>query len=160
MLPILARLISSTNSLTSLTAIPNPSWLLEGTSIWSCPPLKTDKLCSRILPQGKSHPKLLHFINVLDPDNSLTHGGLNTPLLTNSHSTLVAHKMYSRLEHFFISAPLIPYVTESDISPITWSDHAPIMLDLTLSQTYTSSCHWSMTTFYNVRFHAINWQQA
>lgn len=33
-----------------------------------------------------------------------------------------AHKMYSRLEHFFISAPLIPYVTESDISTITWSD--------------------------------------
>lgn len=53
-----------------------------------------------------------------------------------------AHKMYSRLDHFFISAPLIPYVVESDISPITWSDHAPITLDLMLSQTYTKSCHW------------------
>lgn len=55
-----------------------------------------------------------------------------------------AHKMYSRLDHFFISAPLIPYVVKSDISPITWSDHAPIMLDLMLSQAYTKSCHWRL----------------
>lgn len=55
-----------------------------------------------------------------------------------------AHKMYSRLDHFLISAPLIPYVVESDISPITWSDHAPIMLDLLLSQSFTRSCHWRL----------------
>lgn len=56
----------------------------------------------------------------------------------------MAHKMYSRLDHFFISAPLIPYVIDSDISPITWSDNAPITLDLMLSQTHARSCHWHL----------------
>lgn len=31
----------------------------------------------------------------------------------------MAHKMYSRLDHFFILVPLIPHIVEPDISPIT-----------------------------------------
>lgn len=32
-----------------------------------------------------------------------------------------AHKMYSRLDHFLVSAPLLPHIIDSNISPITWS---------------------------------------
>lgn len=57
---------------------------------------------------------------------------------------LMAHKMYSHLDHFLISAPLIPFIIDSSISPITWSDHAPITLDVMLSQIPSRSCHWRL----------------
>lgn len=43
------------------------------------------------------------------------------------------HKLYTRLNHFSVSAPLLTHVVNSDINPITWSNHTPIVLDLLLS---------------------------
>lgn len=38
---------------------------------------------------------------------------------------LSSHKLYSRLDHFLVSTPLLPNVVSSEINPITWSNHAP-----------------------------------
>lgn len=55
-----------------------------------------------------------------------------------------AHKMYSRLDHFLISAPLLPHIIDSNISPIMWSDHAPITMEVMLSKIPSRSCHWRL----------------
>lgn len=48
------------------------------------------------------------------------------------------------MAHFFISAPLIPHAVDSNISPITWSDHALIILDLSLQTPTSKTCHWHL----------------
>lgn len=53
-----------------------------------------------------------------------------------------SHKLYSRLDHFLISAPLLPSIVASEIDPITWSDHAPITIDLLLHSARPKTCHW------------------
>lgn len=56
----------------------------------------------------------------------------------------MAHKIFSLLYHFLVSAPLISCIVDFNILPITWSDHAPIVLDIVLSQTPTRTCHWRL----------------
>lgn len=50
------------------------------------------------------------------------------------------YKLNSRLDHFFVNAPLLPYVVTSEINTITWSDHAPINLDIILSAPTPRTC--------------------
>ena len=65
-----------------------------------------------------------------------------------------AHKMYSRLDHFLISASTIPYVVESDISPITWSDHAPIVFTSCFPRPTPGLVTGVLTIiYYNLRVH-------
>lgn len=55
-----------------------------------------------------------------------------------------SHKLYSRLDNFFANAPLLTSIVTSDINHITWSDHVPIVLDLTLSAPTPKTCHWCL----------------
>lgn len=61
-----------------------------------------------------------------------------------SHS----HKLYSRLDHFFISTPLLTSAVSSEINPITWSDHCSIHLDIHLSYTSPKNCHWRLNEMF------------
>lgn len=90
------------------------------------------------------HPKPMLSVNELGPINSSSHGGSSTLQLKNSRFIPQLIKCIHVLITFFISAPTIPYGVESDILSITWSDHAPITLDLMLSQAYARSCHWHL----------------
>lgn len=54
------------------------------------------------------------------------------------------HKLYSRLDHFFVTAPLLSYVVTLEINPIIWSDHAPINLDFILSAMKPRTCNWRL----------------
>lgn len=53
-------------------------------------------------------------------------------------------KLYSRLDYFLVTAPLLPYIVSSEIALITWSDHARIELDLILSTLTPKTCHWRL----------------
>lgn len=55
-----------------------------------------------------------------------------------------SHKLYSRLDHFFVTAPLLPCIVSSEINPNTWSDHAPIELDIVLTASTPKTCHWHL----------------
>lgn len=54
------------------------------------------------------------------------------------------HKLYSRLDHFFIPSPLLTSTVSSEINPITWSDHSSVHLDIPLSSSSPRTCHWSL----------------
>lgn len=74
----------------------------------------------KVISQAKSFRKCVRFHQLFD-SWSIKH-----PSAKQYTFYSMAHKMYSRLDHLLISAPLILHVVESDISPITWSYHAPI----------------------------------
>lgn len=38
-------------------------------------------------------------------------------------------------------------MTDSSIHPISWSDHAPVTLDLNLTEGYPWRCHWQLNDF-------------
>uniref|UniRef100_A0A8C5M417 Reverse transcriptase domain-containing protein n=1 Tax=Leptobrachium leishanense TaxID=445787 RepID=A0A8C5M417_9ANUR len=44
------------------------------------------------------------------------------------------HNSYTRIDYFLVAGGTLPYVTDCDIKPFTWSDHSPVQL--TLSDTY------------------------
>ncbi|CAH2273896.1 Hypothetical predicted protein [Pelobates cultripes] len=50
------------------------------------------------------------------------------------------HGSYSRIDHFLISPNLVPQITNSDIGPISWSEHAKIAITITLP---TIHKHWT-----------------
>lgn len=54
------------------------------------------------------------------------------------------HKVFSRLDYFCVTAPLLPNTVASHLGPITWSDHAPLTLDLSLSTAFFKTCHWRL----------------
>lgn len=74
----------------------------------------------------------------------MTLGGSNSQPINNIPCTPPPHKLYSCLDHFFVSAPLLTHLVAAEIDPITWSDHAPILLDLTLSVLTIKMCHWCL----------------
>lgn len=51
------------------------------------------------------------------------------------------HKMFSRLDYFFMTAPLLPNTVSSDLGTMTWSDHAPLTLDLSLATAFPKKWH-------------------
>lgn len=57
------------------------------------------------------------------------------------------HMSHSRLDYFFVNAPTLRTCTNSDIQAISWSDHAPITLSLTLSPGSLRKCHWRLNDF-------------
>lgn len=52
--------------------------------------------------------------------------------------------MYFKLDHFFVSSPLLTSTVASEFNPIIWSDHSSVQLDLTLSTSSTKTCHWCL----------------
>lgn len=55
--------------------------------------------------------------------------------------------MFSRLDYFFVSAPLLTSLVAVEIGQITWSDHAPITLDLSLNNAYSKKFYCQLNTF-------------
>uniref|UniRef100_A0A8C5Q2N9 Reverse transcriptase domain-containing protein n=1 Tax=Leptobrachium leishanense TaxID=445787 RepID=A0A8C5Q2N9_9ANUR len=47
------------------------------------------------------------------------------------------HNSYTRIDYFFAPGNVLPFITDCCILPITWSDHAPVLL--TLGDTYQGS---------------------
>lgn len=54
------------------------------------------------------------------------------------------HKLYSRLDHFFISSSLLMSAVSSEINPITWSEHSSVYLDFALFSASPRICHWRL----------------
>lgn len=60
---------------------------------------------------------------------------------------LLPHKMFSRLDYFLLSAPLLAHTVSSDLGPITWSDHTPLTLDLCLSAAFPRRLNESLLKY-------------
>lgn len=50
----------------------------------------------------------------------------------------IPHKQYSRINYFLIPHSQLHAIHDSLIRPITWSDHAPVLLSYALTDTLTS----------------------
>lgn len=112
--------------------------------MWACPWPKIDlpyfqsTLPSQAHKLSTSFRKLVHSYNLYDTWR------VKHPPHKQYTFFSPPHKLYSRLDHFFVTAPLLPYVVTSEINPITWSDHAPINLDIILSAPKPRTCHWHL----------------
>lgn len=54
------------------------------------------------------------------------------------------HKLYFRLDNFFISSPLLTSTVSSGMNPVSWSDHSSVHLDIALSSASPRTCHWHL----------------
>lgn len=105
---------------------------------------RIDIPCSKTLYGSKLRNCPIPFVNWLDLIIFMIRGGWSTLPTNNTHFTLPL-KLYSKLDHhFFVNVPLLPYVVSSEINPITWSDHAPINLDIFLSAPKPKTCNWHL----------------
>lgn len=70
----------------------------------------------------------------------LIFGGL--PMWQNIHLLFsLLHHSYSWIDYFFGNVPALWLMATADISPITWSDHAPVILTLTNGHVSSCICH-------------------
>ena len=56
------------------------------------------------------------------------------PPRESSHLLLHAHKVFSRLDHYFTFRNDIARVGKCEILPITITDHAPVIMDLSMNK--------------------------
>lgn len=107
----------------------------------ACPRPRIDRPYFKI--PHESIPRSFPPLSVNWPDHItfFSHGAWNI-LLKVIHFTLPL-KLYSRLDHFFVTAPLL-YIFTSEINHITWLDHAPIELDIVLTASTPKTCHWRL----------------
>lgn len=57
------------------------------------------------------------------------------------------HKSYSRIDYFIADKLLLPKITKACIHNITWSDHAPITLEINQGLPCSNSYIWRNNTF-------------
>uniref|UniRef100_A0A8C5WKN8 Endonuclease/exonuclease/phosphatase domain-containing protein n=1 Tax=Leptobrachium leishanense TaxID=445787 RepID=A0A8C5WKN8_9ANUR len=55
-----------------------------------------------------------------------------------------AHKTYSRIDYFFVTADLLNLVSDCKLGSMSWSDHAPITLQLPDSRAPTGRSPWRL----------------
>lgn len=54
------------------------------------------------------------------------------------------HRLYSRLDNFLITSPLLTSTVASEINLITWSDHSSVQLDISFYFSSPQTCHWPL----------------
>ncbi|XP_068107367.1 alpha-protein kinase 2 isoform X1 [Hyperolius riggenbachi] len=54
------------------------------------------------------------------------------------------HQTHTRIDHFLVSAPILRCMITAEIHDITWSDHAPISLQITTSLLKKKTFHWRL----------------
>lgn len=60
-------------------------------------------------------------------------------------------KLYSRLDHFFITFILLSTTAAAETNPITWSDRSSVHYDIDLHSVSPRTCHWHLNeTFLRV----------
>lgn len=57
------------------------------------------------------------------------------------------HKSYSRIDYFITDKYLLPKITNANIHNLTWSDHAPITLEIKSNQICPNNHLWRNNTF-------------
>uniref|UniRef100_A0A8C5M042 Reverse transcriptase domain-containing protein n=1 Tax=Leptobrachium leishanense TaxID=445787 RepID=A0A8C5M042_9ANUR len=55
-----------------------------------------------------------------------------------------AFSRYSRIDYFFLPHRYLDRIRRCWIGPITWSDHAPVIMHLTLPQSFKGTSHWRL----------------
>lgn len=113
-------------------------------SICTCPPARTDTHSSKNTPPLQAHKLSTSFRKLTRSYKLFDAWRVKHP--THRQYTFYSppHKLYSRLDHFLLNTPLLPYLVASEIGPITWSDHAPITLDLAIHSALPKTCYWRL----------------
>uniref|UniRef100_A0A8C5PL06 exodeoxyribonuclease III n=1 Tax=Leptobrachium leishanense TaxID=445787 RepID=A0A8C5PL06_9ANUR len=94
---------------------------------------------------GSSVPSLrVQFHKLLSADRLIDCWRLSNPAVKDYTFYSHAFKKYSRIDYFFVEHRALEMVRSCKIGPITWSDHAPLLLSLALPNLVRTENAWRL----------------
>lgn len=98
-------------------------------------------------PQLRIPPSLSYLHNFMSDLNIVDPWCLRNPGVKDFTFFSGRHKTYSRIDYILVSSSCLKYVTATEILPMLLSDHAPVLLTLSLTPTIPRSKRWRFNVF-------------